>query len=144
MAVVGTEKGGAGKPFGRDVEPDCPFCQLAGQDRFIAEYGQVFAVRDKFPVTRGHHLVITKRHARDWFEMTFAERRDAEALLLELKRQVLLEHPEVTGFNIGMNCGAAAGQTVMHAHIHLIPRRDNDVKNPRGGVRGCVPERMGY
>ena len=123
---------------------DCLFCQLRQQGRFVAEYGQVFALLDRFPVTRGHHLVIPRRHATDWFALTFEERRDAEALLLELKRQIVREDPAVTGFNIGMNCGVSAGQTVLHAHIHLIPRRDGDVPDPRGGVRGCIPGKMGY
>ncbi len=123
---------------------DCVFCQLKQQDRFVAEYGQVFAVLDKFPVTKGHHLVISKRHVGDWFSLSFEERRDVESLLSELKRQIQQDDPTVTGFNIGMNCGVSAGQTVMHAHIHLIPRRDDDVPDPRGGVRGCIPGKMGY
>ncbi len=130
-----------GKPARRE---DCLFCRLKSRQRYIAEYGQVFAVFDKFPVTRGHRLIIPKRHVADWFAMSSAERRDAESLLAELKRQVLREDPTVTGFNIGMNCGVSAGQTVMHAHIHLIPRRDGDVDDPRGGVRGCVPAKRVY
>ena len=127
-----------------EVEKDCLFCQIRNRGRFVAEYGQVFAILDKFPVTKGHHLIVSKQHVTDWFGMSFEERRDAETLLRELKRQILNEYPEVTGFNIGMNCGVSAGQTVMHAHIHLIPRRDGDVAEPRGGIRGCVPGRMGY
>lgn len=123
---------------------DCVFCQIMKRGRFVAEYGQVFAVLDKFPVTRGHQLVITKRHVNDWFGMSFEERRDAEALLSELKKQLQREDPAITGFNLGMNCGVSAGQTVMHAHIHLIPRRDGDLAEPRGGVRGCVPDQMAY
>lgn len=126
------------------VGADCVFCELKQQDRFVAEYGQVFAVLDKFPVTKGHHLVISKRHVRDWFSLSFEERRDVESLLSELKRQIQQDDPAVTGFNIGTNCGVSAGQTVMHAHIHLIPRRDGDVPDPRGGVRGCIPGKMGY
>jgi diadenosine tetraphosphate (Ap4A) HIT family hydrolase len=76
--------------------------------------------------------------------MSFNEKRDAEALLVLLRKQIVTEDPSVTGFNVGMNCGEAAGQTVMHAHIHLIPRRAGDVEAPRGGVRGCVPGKMGY
>jgi len=108
------------------------------------EYGSVFAIHDKYPVTEGHHLVVTKRHVADYFAMSYNEKRDAEALLSLLKRQMLEDDPSVQGFNVGMNCGEVAGQTVMHAHIHLIPRRVGDVDDPRGGVRGCVPEKMGY
>ena len=110
----------------------------------VFEYGSVFAVLDKYPVTPGHHLVVTKRHVVDYFEMSFIEKRDVEVLLSLLRKQILQDDPNVLGFNVGMNCGEVAGQTVMHAHIHLIPRRAGDVENPRGGVRGCVPGKMGY
>lgn len=123
---------------------DCLFCELQGKGRVTVEYGSVFAILDKYPVTPGHHLVITKRHVGDYFEMSAAEKRDAEALLSLLRKQILQGDPTVQGFNVGMNCGEAAGQTVMHAHIHLIPRRAGDTPEPRGGVRGCVPGRMGY
>jgi diadenosine tetraphosphate (Ap4A) HIT family hydrolase len=126
------------------VEKDCLFCQIRKRGRYVAEYGQAFAILDRFPVAKGHHLIIPKRHVTDWFGMNFEERRDADALLMELKRQILQTYPEVTGFNVGINCGVSAGQTIMHAHIHLIPRREGDVEEPRGGVRGCVPGRMGY
>jgi diadenosine tetraphosphate (Ap4A) HIT family hydrolase len=123
---------------------DCMFCQCKAKGRVVVEYGSVFAILDKYPVTPGHHLVITKRHVRDYFEMSFIEKRDAEALLSLLRKQILKDDPTVQGFNVGMNCGEVAGQTVMHAHIHLIPRRAGDVSKPRGGVRGCVPGKMGY
>ena len=110
----------------------------------VVEYGSMFAIRDKFPVTKGHHLVISKRHVADYFALSYQEKRDAEALLSLLRKQIVKDDPSVQGFNIGMNCGEVAGQTVMHAHIHLIPRRVEDVENPRGGVRGCVPEKMSY
>ena len=125
-------------------EVDCPFCQSMASNRMEVEYGSVFAIHDKYPVTEGHHLVVTKRHVADYFAMSYNEKRDAEALLSLLKRQMLEDDPSVQGFNVGMNCGEVAGQTVMHAHIHLIPRRVGDVDDPRGGVRGCVPEKMGY
>ncbi len=126
------------------LQPDCPFCQSAVENRMIVEYGSVFAILDKHPVTPGHHLVITKRHVRDYFVMSFNEKRDAEALLMLLRKQLLEDDMAIKGFNVGMNSGEVAGQTVMHAHIHLIPRREGDVEHPRGGVRGCVPGKMGY
>ncbi len=122
----------------------CPFCECVAKNRMVVEYGSVFAIRDKFPVTEGHFLVISKRHISDYFNMSYNEKRDAESLLSVLKRQILVDDPSVQGFNVGMNCGEVAGQTVMHAHIHLIPRREGDVEEPRGGVRGCVPGKMGY
>ena len=125
-------------------QADCPFCQYAAGNRMTVEYGSVFAIPDQYPVTQGHHLVITKRHIHDYFAMSFNEKRDAEALLSLLRKQILEDDPTVKGFNVGMNVGEVAGQTVMHAHIHLIPRREGDVEHPQGGVRGCVPGKMGY
>ena len=132
-------------PYGMPHKVEgCPFCDSSKKHRMVVEYGTVFAILDKYPVTKGHHLIITKKHVRDFFAMSNAERRDAEALLVVLKKQILEDDPSVKGFNVGMNCGEVAGQTVMHAHIHLIPRRVGDVEDPRGGVRGCVPGKMGY
>ena len=122
----------------------CSFCQCVIEHKMVVEYGSVFAIYDNYPVTKGHRLVISKRHVVDYFALSYNEKRDAEALLSLLKRQMLEDDPSIQGFNVGMNCGAAAGQTVMHAHIHLIPRRAGDVADPRGGVRGCIPEKMSY
>ncbi len=122
----------------------CPFCQCVADDKMVVEYGSVFAIYDKYPVTKGHYLVISKRHVADYFALSYNEKRDAEALLSLLKRQMIEDDPTVKGFNVGMNCGEVAGQTVMHTHIHLIPRRVGDTAEPRGGVRGCVPGKMGY
>lgn len=122
----------------------CPFCQAARGKEIAVEYGSVFATLDRHPVTRGHHLVISKRHVGDYFDLSYNEKRDAESLLSLLKKQIAKDDPTVQGFNVGMNCGEVAGQTILHAHIHLIPRRAGDVEDPRGGVRGCVPAKMGY
>lgn len=122
----------------------CIFCQCVNSDRIVATCGTVYAILDKYPVTPGHHLVIPKRHVADYFAMSPDEKRDAEALLAVLRQQILESDPAVQGFNVGMNCGEVAGQTVMHAHIHLIPRRAGDTVEPRGGVRGCVPGKMSY
>jgi len=123
---------------------ECPFCSPTVLARAIAYHGTVFALDDRYPVTPGHLLIVPRRHVTDWFALTEAERRDAEALLLRLRERFLAGDPEVTGFNVGMNCGASAGQTVFHAHIHLIPRRDGDCEDPHGGVRGIIPERQKY
>lgn len=106
--------------------------------------GTVCAIPDLYPVTPGHHLIIPKRHVASYFDMTAEERRDVDSLLLRLREQILSDDQAVKGFNIGMNCGVVAGQTIAHAHIHLIPRREGDVDDPRGGVRGCVPANMSY
>jgi ATP adenylyltransferase len=124
--------------------PLCRFCPGKIKTLVVAELDSVWAVRDRHPVSEGHHLIIPKRHAPDWFSMTEKERRDAEALLIILKSRISAADRTVTGFNIGMNCGESAGQTVFHAHIHLIPRRDGDTPQPRGGVRGVIPGKMSY
>jgi diadenosine tetraphosphate (Ap4A) HIT family hydrolase len=124
--------------------PPCRFCPENIQQRVVAEVDSVWAIRDEHPVTEGHHLIIPRRHSVDWFSMTEKERRDADALILILKRRIVEEDPAVTGFNIGVNCGESAGQSVFHAHIHLIPRRSGDTPHPRGGVRGVIPGKMDY
>jgi ATP adenylyltransferase len=127
-----------------DSDPECPFCKKDFESRTIEENGTVFAVADGFPVTEGHTLVITQRHVREWFDMTDLERQHADELLRVLRRRLVGKDATIVGFNVGMNCGVAAGQTVMHAHVHLIPRRAGDVANPRGGVRGVIPHPQGY
>lgn len=122
----------------------CVFCDKEIMARQVAERGSVFAIADKYPVTSGHLLVIPRRHVDDWFAMSDKERADTLEIIGLLRERILQEDPSVTGFNIGMNCGHSAGQTVMHAHIHLIPRRDGDIFDPRGGIRGCVPDMMQY
>jgi len=124
--------------------PGCPFCGEAIQDRIIAQEGSVFAVRDRYPVTPLHTLVLPRRHVADYFDLQPEESADAEALLRRLRQDIVKEDPSVTGFNVGVNCGTAAGQTILHVHIHLIPRRDGDLANPTGGVRGVIPEKMDY
>jgi len=126
------------------AEPKCPFCDLAGHSGLVVERGTVFAVEDRYPVSPGHTLVIPRRHTPDYFAMTAEERRDAEELLLLLRERLLAADQTIEGFNVGMNCGEAAGQTVPHAHIHLIPRRRGDTPQPRGGVRGVIPAKMSY
>lgn len=127
-----------------DKVDGCAFCSEEFQGRKVVENGPVLAVEDGFPVTAGHHLIIPVRHVTDYFGMSEVERGHATELLRILKNRLQEEDGSITGFNVGMNCGADAGQTVMHAHIHLIPRRAGDVQDPRGGVRGCVPGKMSY
>ena len=119
----------------------CPFCQSL---EVAAEHNSVFAIKDNYPVTKGHHLIIPFRHTENYFSMTEKEREDATALIKVLKSKLEEGDTTITGFNIGMNSGETAGQTVMHSHIHLIPRRKGDTPNPRGGVRGVIPEKMDY
>jgi ATP adenylyltransferase len=127
-----------------DKHDGCIFCSEEVKDRIIEENSSVIAVNDKYPVTNGHTLILPKRHTADYFSMTALERQHADELMQYLKNKLSISDTSILGFNIGMNCGENAGQTVMHAHIHLIPRRKGDVENPRGGVRGCIPSKMGY
>jgi diadenosine tetraphosphate (Ap4A) HIT family hydrolase len=114
------------------------------KDRIVDEFESVIATKDLYPVSEGHHLIVPKKHSPDWFSMTKKEREDADALTRVLKSRMAESDETITGFNIGVNCGESAGQTIFHAHIHLIPRREGDTPNPRGGVRGVIPDKMGY
>jgi len=122
----------------------CHFCGNRVVTRMIAREGTVIAIRDKYPVTNLHTLILPRRHVSNYFDFTPEEREDADRLLRSLREAIRKEDQLVTGFNVGVNCGLSAGQTIMHAHIHLIPRRDGDIPNPRGGVRGVIPAKMDY
>ena len=121
---------------------NCPFCADRLKGRIMEENGTAIAVKDKYPVTRYHTLVMPRRHTPDFFTMTSQERRDTEALILLTKNKILEKDPSVTGFNLGVNCGESAGQTIMHAHMHLIPRRDGDTPFPQGGVSFLLPTNL--
>jgi diadenosine tetraphosphate (Ap4A) HIT family hydrolase len=117
---------------------DCRFCSSIAS-RVFASNALAVAIRDAFPVTPLHSLVIPRRHVADFFGLTSEEREACAELIHQLRRDILQEDPGVEGFNIGMNVGQVAGQTIFHSHIHLIPRRRGDAENPRGGVRLVVP-----
>jgi ATP adenylyltransferase len=123
---------------------DCIFCRWIKEQKALERLGTVAAFDDGHPVTQGHLLIIPLRHVADWLAMTEAEIRDSETLIRMLTRKIRMRDGSVTGFNIGTNVGASAGQTVFHAHIHLIPRRDGDTENPRGGIRGVIDGRRCY
>ena len=126
-----------------DRETGCIFCEI-GAGRIIAENELCFAIRDAFPVTEHHTLVIPKRHISDYFDLHQPERNAIEEMLHAQRQSILDQDNTVKGFNVGINAGASAGQTVFHVHIHLIPRRDDDVVDPRGGVRGVIPSKQRY
>ena len=129
-----TDFRGVSESYGKR-EAGCPFCEME-EPRVIASNALCYAIRDKFPVTEHHTLIIPKRHVSDFFELYQPEINAVHSLLGGMKQQVEELDSSVTGFNVGMNSGEAAGQTVFHCHVHLIPRRKGDVENPRGGVRG--------
>jgi ATP adenylyltransferase len=113
---------------------NCPFCYDNIKDRVVANYTSVVAIQDSYPVTDGHLLIVPKRHMEDYFSMNETEKMDIDVLIMELKNRIIEQDHSVTGFNIGTNVGEFAGQTIFHAHIHLIPRRNGDTPHPRGGV----------
>lgn len=121
----------------------CPFCNPPPEEIVLAN-DLCYAHYDKYPVNPGHLLLIPFRHVAGFFEATDEEQAALLALGREAKRLLddRFHHPD--GYNIGVNVGTAAGQTVMHLHVHLIPRYAGDVQDPRGGVRGVIPERRGY
>lgn len=121
----------------------CLFCSIP-HERIIAQNELAYAIHDGFPVTPSHTLVIPKRHVGDFFGLTADELAACNSLLHEIRKAILDEDAAVEGFNIGMNCGLVAGQTIFHCHIHLIPRRSGDVENPRGGVRHTIPGKGFY
>ena len=122
---------------------NCIFCNLPA-DRIVNEYKHFFIIRDLFPVTNLHSLVIPKRHIVSYFECNKDEYDEIPIILNTQKIELRLSDDTITGFNIGMNIGEDAGQTVFHFHIHIIPRRKGDVDNPKGGVRGVIPDKQKY
>ncbi len=120
----------------------CPFCTL-DQRRILTENELGRVIRDGFPISLGHTLIIPKRHVGSFFEVT-AEERDGLLRLLDEARAALDAEFDPAGYNIGINDGAPAGQTVPHLHIHLIPRYSGDTPDPRGGVRWIFPDKAKY
>ncbi len=120
----------------------CAFCSLPGE-RLLDSNDLAVLIPDGFPVSKGHSLVIPRRHVASWFDVTREEQVALIDLLARARRQIDEEfHPD--GYNIGINDGPAAGQTVRHLHIHLIPRYAGDTEDPRGGVRWVFPHKAAY
>ena len=121
----------------------CIFCKLSNL-RVEREYKNFYSIKDQYPVTKGHTLIITKRHLENYFDLNKNDLDEFNKIIK--KEKILLEKSDskICGFNIGINQGIVAGQTIMHCHIHLIPRRKNDTENPRGGVRGVIPNKQNY
>jgi ATP adenylyltransferase len=121
----------------------CAFCDMQAA-RIVVENELCYAVRDLYPVSRQHTLVIPKRHVADYFDLYQPDRNAAQALLEAEREKIRSTDKEVSGFNVGINCGEDAGQTIFHCHIHLIPRRKGDIDDARGGVRGVIPAKKVY
>lgn len=127
----------------RSENPECPFCNPEPERELLLESAKAYAMLDKFPVSPGHSLIIPKKHCADYFQLTFKEQSACWFMMNKLK-EVLQKRYNPDGFNIGINIHADAGQTIPHVHIHLIPRYKGDMDEPRGGVRGVIPEKRGY
>ena len=127
----------------QERQDGCAFCQIR-EERIVASNELCIAFRDLYPVTPLHTLIVPRRHVTDFFGLFQPERNAVSQLLDQLRDEICTADSTVTGFNIGMNSGKSAGQTVFHCHVHLIPRRDGDVETPEGGVRGVIPSKQQY
>ena len=128
----------------KGIKKNCIFCGYQDNLEIIDENSYCFAILDKHPVTKGHTLIIPKRHVADYFEMSGEELNSCNDLLHKRHEELLRQDVTIKGFNIGVNVGEYAGQTIFHCHIHLIPRRKGDNPFPKGGVRGVIPDRQNY
>jgi len=125
------------------MDKSCPFCDMT-QQRIVSKFNQFYVVRDAYPVTEHHTLIISNNHDAKLDSMTSDQLLGLMEIIKFVKKQILEMDTNVTGFNIGINEGLDAGQTVMHFHCHVIPRRPGDTENPLGGVRGVISEKQSY
>ena len=126
-----------------DPNNPCIFCTIK-KEEIILNNELAVSSFDSYPVSKHHALIFPKRHVKDYFDLDDEEVFACNQLIKLLKDFILKEDPTVKGFNIGSNAGKISGQTIMHCHIHLIPRRKGDVENPQGGVRGVIPSKQHY
>ena len=127
----------------KDPNNPCLFCTIKKED-IIEENEFAYATFDSYPVSSQHCLIVPKRHVGDYFELNSDEVSGCDQLVKKIKKKVEKNDKTVKGFNIGANSGKVAGQSIMHCHIHLIPRREGDVDNPQGGVRSVIPKKQHY
>ena len=121
----------------------CLFCNKKKQ-KIVFSSKLFYVVRDSYPVTKYHTLIIPNRHVSNFFDLKDKKFNDLNKILKKQRKALLDLDKEITGFNVGVNAGKDAGQSIMHCHIHLIPRRKGDIENPRGGVRGVIPSKQKY
>ena len=122
---------------------DCLFCDF-DNDELIEEGQYCYARRDGYPVSEHHSLVIPKRHVASYFDLDEDEVIDMHRMVVQMKARIESMDKTVSGFNVGVNVGRDAGQSVFHVHMHLMPRRKGDIDNPQGGVRGVIPAKRTY
>ena len=127
----------------KDPNNPCIFCKII-KEELQFENKLAYSSIDSYPVSEFHSLIVPKRHVKTYFELTNEEIHACNDLILKTKEKILKQDSSVKGFNIGINAGKVAGQSIMHCHIHLIPRREGDVENPQGGVRSVIPKKQHY
>ena len=127
----------------KDPNNPCIFCKIR-KEELQFENQLAYSSIDSYPVSEFHSLIVPKRHVETYFELTNEEIQACNRLILKTKEKILKQDSSVKGFNIGINAGKVAGQSIMHCHIHLIPRREGDVENPQGGVRSVIPKKQYY
>ena len=126
-----------------DPNNPCIFCDVKIKD-IIYENDYALVSYDSYPVSKFHSLIIPKRHIKNFFDLNDKELNACNELIKKIKSKIENDDNLVEGFNLGTNAGSVAGQTIMHCHIHLIPRREGDVDNPQGGVRSVIPNKQHY
>ena len=127
----------------KDPNNPCLFCNIE-KSGCAHENELAYASYDSYPVTEHHCLIIPKRHIKDYFELTNKELVACNDLIQIIKDEITKKDPSVKGFNLGTNIGKVSGQSILHCHLHLIPRREGDVDNPQGGVRSVIPNKQHY
>ena len=127
----------------KDPNNPCLFCNIK-ESGLAKENNLAYASYDTYPVTEGHCLIIPKRHVKDYFDLSNEEIIACNDLIKEIKNEIIKKDNSVKGFNVGSNAGKISGQSILHCHIHLIPRRPGDVENPQGGVRSVIPSKQHY
>ena len=127
----------------RDPNNPCLFCNVS-ESGCSHENNFAYASYDSYPVSKHHCLIIPKRHIKDYFELSKDELIACDELIKIIKDEILKKDPSVKGFNLGTNIGKVSGQSILHCHFHLIPRREGDVENPQGGVRSVIPNKQHY
>ena len=127
----------------RDPNNPCLFCNT-NESGCAHKNNLAYASYDSYPVSKHHCLIIPKRHIKDYFELSKDELIACDQLIKIVKEEILIKDQTVIGFNLGTNIGKASGQSILHCHFHLIPRREKDVENPQGGVRSVIPNKQHY
>ena len=127
----------------KDPNNPCLFCNIK-KSGCAHENGLAYASYDSYPVTDYHCLIIPKRHIKDYFDLSDDELVACHELVKIVKKEIIEKDPSVKGFNLGTNIGKVSGQSILHCHLHLIPRREGDVDNPQGGVRSVIPNKQHY